>query len=69
MKKFTKINENENIENYTHIIISLKDLDDRIEKLMKESEILKNNDLYAYSLSKMAGLLVELRETSEKISR
>jgi hypothetical protein len=54
--------------NYTHVAIPLKDLNDRIDLIEKQMEILKDNKMYEYALSQMYSLLIELRDTYDKIS-
>ena len=53
--------------NYTHVVIPLQDLNDRINTIEKQMEILKDNSMYEYALSKMYSLLIELRDTYDKI--
>jgi hypothetical protein len=70
-----KLTESENLNisdvsdsNYTHVAIPLQDLNDRINSIKKQMEILKDNKMYEYALSKMYSLLIELRDTYDKIS-
>jgi hypothetical protein len=73
IKSFNEHQENLNISdvsdsNYTHVAISLKDLNERINSIEKQMEILKDNKMYEYALSMMYSLLIELRDTNDKIS-
>jgi len=73
IKIFEQHQENLNISdvsdsNYTHVAISLQDLNNRINTIEKQMEILKDNKMYEYALSKMYSLLIELRDTNDKIS-
>jgi hypothetical protein len=73
IKRFNEAQENLNISdvsdsNYTHVAIPLQDLNDRINQLEEQCEILKDNKPYLYALSKMQTLLIELRDTYDKIS-
>ena len=50
-----------------YVLISLKDLNNRIETIEGQMEILKENQAQSYALSKMYLLLIELRDTHRKI--
>ena len=73
IQQLNEASENLNISdvsdsNYTHVAITLKDLNDRINSIEKQMEIFKDNKMYEYALSKMYSLLIELRDTNNKIS-
>jgi hypothetical protein len=73
IKRFNEAQENLNISdvsssNYTHVAIPLQDLNNRINTIEKQMEILKDNKMYEYALSKMYSFLIELRDTYDKIS-
>jgi hypothetical protein len=73
IQSFNEHQENLNISdvsdsNYTHVAIPLQDLNNRINTIEKQMEILKDNKMYEYALSKMYSLLIELRDTYDKIS-
>jgi len=53
---------------YTHVAIPIQDLNDRIDLIEKQCEILKDNPQYLYALSQMQTLLIELRDTYDKIT-